>query len=60
MMDATKRDREFIAGLAAKARLGEAQVPPPFTSMNLKARLFVLSGRNQAWPQATEVSFAVC
>ena len=38
MMDATKREREFIAGLAAQGpRLGEAQVPPPFTSTNLKA-----------------------
>jgi hypothetical protein len=38
MMDATKREREFIAGLAAQGpRLGEAQVPPPFTSTKSKS-----------------------
>jgi hypothetical protein len=42
MMDATKR------------QLAEAQVPPPFTSMNLKAAFVRSIRRNQAWLQATE------
>ena len=51
MMDATKREREFLA--AEGPRLGEAQVPPSFTSTNLKAA-FILSSRIQAWLQAIE------
>jgi hypothetical protein len=45
--DATKRDREFIAGLAAQGpRLGDAGATPPFTWMNLKAA-FVRSSRQE-------------
>jgi hypothetical protein len=60
MMDATKREREFIAGLAAQGpRLGEAQVPPPFTTTNLKAA-FVRSIQQEPSVAADKVSFAFC
>jgi hypothetical protein len=60
MMDATKRDQEFIRlPCGPSPRLGEAQVPPPFTSTNRKAA-FVRIQQEPSVAAGNCVSFVFC